>query len=58
VQVKKFKNADLAGGFSFHAEAGSGLPRTRAGRQSRIEFMLQNGSSTSAPRFATSTPPT
>jgi len=42
VQVKKFMNADLEGGFSFHAEAGSGLPRTRAGKQSRIEFMLTN----------------
>jgi hypothetical protein len=42
VQVKKFRNADLEGGFSFHAEAGSGLPRTRAGKQARIEFMLSN----------------
>lgn len=42
VQVKKFKNSDISGGFSFHAEAGSGLPRTRAGRQARIEWMLQN----------------
>jgi hypothetical protein len=42
VQVKKFRNADLAGGFSFQAEAGSGLPRTRAGKQSRIGFMLEN----------------
>jgi hypothetical protein len=42
VRTRKFLNADLKGGFSFHAEAGSGLPRTRAGKQSRIEFMLQN----------------
>ncbi len=42
VQVKKFKNSDIAGGYSFHAEAGSGLPRTRAGRQARIEWMLTN----------------
>jgi hypothetical protein len=42
VQVQKFLNADLDGGFSFHAEAGSGLPRTRAGKQSRIEFLLTN----------------
>jgi hypothetical protein len=35
-------NADLEGGFSFHAEAGSGLPRTRAGKQARIEFLLTN----------------
>jgi hypothetical protein len=43
VQVKKFKNSDISGGFSFHAESGSGLPRTRAGKQARIEWMLQNG---------------
>lgn len=42
VRVKKFMAADLAGGFTFHAEAGSGIPRTRAGRQSRVEFLLQN----------------
>jgi hypothetical protein len=42
VRVKKFLNTDLEGGFSFHAEAGSGLPRTRAGKQARIEFLLQN----------------
>ena len=42
VQVKKFKNSDISGGFSFYAEAGSGLPRTRAGKQAQIEFMLQN----------------
>lgn len=41
VQVRKFKNSDIAGGFSFHAESGSGLPRTRAGRQARIEWMMQ-----------------
>lgn len=42
VRTRKFMNADLQGGFAFHAEAGSGLPRTRAGKQSRIEFMLEN----------------
>ena len=42
VQVKKFKNSDISGGYSFHAESGSGLPRTRAGRQARIEWMMQN----------------
>lgn len=41
-QVRKFMNSDIEGGFGFHAEAGSGLPRTRAGKQARIEFMLQN----------------
>jgi hypothetical protein len=39
-QVQKFMNSDLEGGFGLHAEAGSGLPRTRAGKQARIEFML------------------
>jgi hypothetical protein len=43
VRVKKFMAADLAGGFTFHAESGSGIPRTRAGRQARVEFLLQNG---------------
>jgi len=42
VQVRKFLNADLAGGFSFNAEPLSGLPRTHAGKQMRIEFMLTN----------------
>jgi hypothetical protein len=41
VQVKKFKNSDISGGYSFHAESGSGLPRTRAGKQARIEWMMQ-----------------
>ncbi len=41
VQVKKFMQADLAGGFSFHAEAGSGLPRTRAGRQQQIKDLME-----------------
>lgn len=39
-KVQKFQQADLSGGFSFHAEAGSGLPRTRAGRQARIESLI------------------
>lgn len=42
-QVRKFMNSDLEGGFGLHAEAGSGLPRTRAGKQARIEFMLEKG---------------
>lgn len=36
VRVKKFINADLKGGFSFSPQSGSGLPRSRAGRQARI----------------------
>lgn len=42
-KVKAFTQADIEGGFSFHAEAGSGLPRTRAGRQARIESLVQMG---------------
>ena len=40
-KVRKFLSADLGGGYSFHAEAGSGLPRTRAGRMARIDQLLQ-----------------
>jgi hypothetical protein len=39
-KTRKFKNADIDGGFSFHAQSMSGLPRTRAGKQSRIEFLM------------------
>lgn len=42
-QVYHFLNADLQGGFTFHAEAGSGLPRTRAGRIARIEKLIGMG---------------
>jgi hypothetical protein len=42
-KVRAFQNADIDGGFSFHAEAGSGLPRTRAGRQARIESLANMG---------------
>jgi hypothetical protein len=41
--TRRFMAADLKGGFAFHAEAGSGLPRTRAGKQARIEFLLEQG---------------
>jgi len=43
LSARKFLAADLKGGFSFHAVAGSGLPRTRAGMQARIEFLLEHG---------------
>lgn len=36
VRVRKFVQADLKGGFSFSPTSGSGLPRSRAGRQERI----------------------
>lgn len=42
-KVSQFLNSDIEGGFSFHAEAGSGLPRTRAGRQARIESLMALG---------------
>jgi hypothetical protein len=41
VQTRKFLNADLQGGFSFSAEAGSGLPRTRAGKTQHIKEMVE-----------------
>lgn len=43
VQVKQFMSSDIAGNISVRAETGSGLPRTRAGRQARIESMMQAG---------------
>jgi len=42
-KVKRFLGSDIDGGFSFYAEAGSGLPRTRAGRQARIEQLIGMG---------------
>jgi hypothetical protein len=42
-QIKQFTKADIAGNVSVHVEAGSGLPRTRAGRQARIESFIQMG---------------
>ncbi len=42
-QVYHFLNADLQGGFTFHSEAGSGLPRTRAGRLARIKELIGMG---------------
>lgn len=43
VQVKKFTQSDINGGIAVHVEAGSGLPRTRAGRQARIESYVAMG---------------
>lgn len=42
-QVKQFINADINGNVTVHVETGSGLPRTRAGRQARIERMVELG---------------
>lgn len=40
VRVQKFKGADLSGA-SVRVDVGSGLPRTRAGRQARIERLIE-----------------
>lgn len=42
-QVKQFVNADINGNITVHVETGSGLPRTRAGRQARIERLIELG---------------
>jgi hypothetical protein len=42
-QVRKFTQADIDGGVSIMVEAGSGLPRTRAGRQARIQSYVEMG---------------
>ena len=42
-KVERFEDADLIKGVSIKVEAGSGLPRTRAGRQARVMQMLQMG---------------
>lgn len=42
-QVRKFKGADIAGGVDVIAESGSGLPRTRAGRQARVQWAMEQG---------------
>lgn len=42
-QTKKFKGAEIAGGIDVIAESGSGLPRTRAGRQARIDSLVDRG---------------
>lgn len=43
IQVKKFTNADIAGGISIRCRTGSGLPRTRAGKQALILSLVSNG---------------
>jgi hypothetical protein len=40
-QVKRFTHADIQGGITVIVESGSGLPRTRAGRQARIERLIE-----------------
>ena len=41
VQAKKFMSADIAGGFTFRPRYGTGLPRTRAGKQAAIIDLVQ-----------------
>jgi hypothetical protein len=40
VKVKEFTHADIDGDVDVVCEAGSGLPRTRAGKQARLEWMM------------------
>lgn len=42
-KVERFESADLIKGVQVRVEAGSGLPRTRAGRQARVLQLLQLG---------------
>ena len=42
-KIERFEDADLIKGVTVKVEAGSGLPRTRAGRQARVMQMLQMG---------------
>jgi hypothetical protein len=42
IQVRRFKGADLEGA-SIRVDVGSGLPRTRAARQARIERLVELG---------------
>lgn len=42
-KVERFETADILAGVGVKVETGSGLPRTRAGRQSRVMQMLQMG---------------
>lgn len=42
-KVERFEDADLIKGVSVKVEAGSGLPRTRAGRQARVMQLMQMG---------------
>jgi hypothetical protein len=42
-KVQRFESADIIAGVQVKVETGSGLPRTRAGRQARVFQMLQMG---------------
>ena len=40
VRVTEFKNSDIDASVDFRAEAGSGIPRTRAGKEARIKSLI------------------
>jgi len=42
-KVKQFTKADISGGITIRVESGSGLPRTRAGRQAQIMSWVEKG---------------
>lgn len=42
-QVRQFAKTDIAGAVAVHVETGSALPRTRAGRQARIQSFMEMG---------------
>lgn len=42
-QVKRFTQAEIQGGIDIRVEAGSGLPRTRAGRQAFVLDLIKSG---------------
>jgi len=42
-RVEQFEHADILSGLQIKVEAGSGLPRTRAGKQARVFQMLNMG---------------
>jgi len=42
-KIKRFESADIIAGVGVRVETGSGLPRTRAGKQARVMQLLQMG---------------
>ena len=42
-KIERFESADIIAGVGVKVETGSGLPRTRAGKQARVMQMLQMG---------------
>lgn len=50
-RVEQFQRADIISGVQINVEAGSGLPRTRAGKQARVFQMLNMGIITPAKAY-------